>query len=60
MPNLRFLLLFRSIFTLLSVNFIVCDKKNLSFGGLCAFGGWALFVFVKIIGIIKIMVKIKI
>ena len=60
MPNLRFLLLFRSIFALLSLKFILFDKKSLSFGGVCAFGGWALFAFVKIIGIIKFMVKIKI
>ena len=31
-PNLRFLLLFRGIFALLSLNFILFDKKNLSFG----------------------------
>jgi hypothetical protein len=49
-PNLRFLLLFRDNFTLLSVNFKVRDKKNLSFGGVCASGGWALFAFIKIMG----------
>ena len=31
-PNLRFLLLFRGIFALSSLNFILFDKKNLSFG----------------------------
>ena len=51
MPNLRFLLLFRGIFALLSIKFIVCDRKSLSLGGVCAFGGWALFAFVKIMGI---------
>jgi hypothetical protein len=50
-PNLRFLLLFRGIFALFGVNFIVCDKKSLSFGCVCAFGEWAPFIFVKFMGI---------
>ena len=59
-PNLRFLLLFRGIFALLRLNFIVCDKKSLSFEGVCDFSGWAIFVFVKIVGFIKIIAIIKI
>ena len=51
MPNLRFLLLFRGVFALLRHKIIVSDKKSLSFRGVCAPGGWALFAFVKIMGI---------
>ena len=47
---LRFLLLFRGIFALFGVNFIVCDKKSLSFQGICAFGGWALLLSLKLWG----------
>ena len=44
-PNLRFLLIFRGNFTLLSVNFKVRDKKSLSFGGVCAFQWIDFFCF---------------
>ena len=44
-PNLRFLLLFRGIFALLRLNFIVCDKMSLSFGGVCAFQWIGSFCF---------------
>ena len=48
---LRFLLLLGCVFALLNINFIVCDRKSLSSESFCAHGGWALFVFVKIVGI---------
>ena len=56
-PNLRFLLLFRGIFTLLSANFKVYDKKSLSSEVFVLSVDeffWLLlklWVFVKIVGI---------
>ena len=58
--NSAFLLLFRAILSFQSLQIIVCDEKSLSFRGVCDFSGWALFVFVKIVGFIKIMAIIKI
>ena len=60
MPILCFLLLFRAILSFQSLQIIVCDEKSLSFRGVCDFRGWALFVFVKIVGFIKIISIIKI
>ena len=60
MPILCFLLLFRAILSFQSLQIIVCDEKSLYFRGVCDFSGWALFVFVKIVGFIKIMAIIKI
>ena len=59
-PILCFLLLFRAILSFQSLQIIVCDEKSLSFRGVCDFSGWALFVFVKIVGFIKIIAIIKI
>ena len=50
-PNLRFLLPFRGIFTPLSVKFILCDKKSLSSEVVCAPADGLFFVSVKIMGI---------
>ena len=60
MPILCFLLLFRAILSFQSLQIMVCDEKSLSFRGVCDFMGWALFVFVKIVGFIKIIAIIKI
>ena len=55
-----FLLLFRGILPFQSIKNLFCDNKSLYFGGVCAFGEWAILAFVKIVGFIKIMAIIKI
>ena len=45
-----FLLPFRHIFALLSINFIVCNKKESVFRRCLCAGGEALFSFIKIMG----------
>ena len=59
MPNLRFLLLFRGIFALLIIKFIVCDRKSLSPEVFAPSVDGFFLLSLKLWGIIKIMAKIK-
>ena len=51
MPILRFLLPFRGILPFEGIKIEYYDKKSLSSESFYAPGGWALFAFVKIMGI---------
>ena len=58
--NLHFLSRFRDVLPFQNEKIIVYDKKNLSFGGVCASCGLAFLLSLKLWGIIKIIIKIKI
>ena len=59
-PNLRFLLLFRGIFTLSRRKKHILDRRSPSSESFCTFGGWAFLFALNLWVIIKIMVIVKI